>query len=165
MNARKGQVAGNDRHDPIIAERRRFIRHPLCFSLAYSVISRNKVLLGAGGKSTTINISMGGLLFASRRPVSRGAIILIKMPFKDKLFNVKAKVVYCEKCLETKLHNIGVCFYRLKDAFKVKLVEQFYLISEFRDLMCIQLGKEVSLEEASREWIKRYSVRFERLYW
>jgi len=107
---------------------------------------------------------MGGLLFAARRPVSKGSTILIKMPFKDKLFNIKAKVVYCEKCLETKLHNIGVCFYRLKDAFKVKLIEQFYLISEFRDLMCIQLGKEVSLEEASREWVKRYSLRFRRLY-
>jgi hypothetical protein len=108
---------------------------------------------------------MGGLLFAARRPVSKGVTILIKMPFENKLFNVKAKVVYCEKRLETKLHNIGVRFYRLKDVFKVKLIEQFYLISEFRDLMSIQLGKEVSLEEASREWIKRYSARFRRLYW
>jgi hypothetical protein len=145
-------------------ERRRFIRHPLCFPLVYSVISGNKVLPGAGGKSTTIDISMGGLLFAAKRPVGKGATILIKMPFKDKLFNVKGKVMHCEKSPETRLHNIGVCFYRLKDAFKVKLIEQFYLISEFRDLMCIQRGKEVSLEDASREWVKRYSVRFRKLY-
>jgi hypothetical protein len=29
----------------------------------------------------------------------------------------------------------------------------------------MQLGRQVSLEEASREWIKRYSERFKRMYW
>jgi hypothetical protein len=121
-----------------------------------------------GGKeetSTTIDISQGGLLFSGRRSVKAGALITIKMPFQDKVFNVRAKVARCEKSVETKFYNIGVYFYRLTDAFKVKLIEQIYLISEFRDLWSMQLGREVTLEEASREWIKRYSERFKRLYW
>ena len=61
--------------------------------------------------------------------------------------------------------NVVVSFCRYSDAFKVKLIEQLYLISEFRDLQSMKLGKEISLEDASREWIKRYSDRFSRLYW
>jgi len=148
----------------IIEEQRRFIRHPLCFPLSYKVL--DKVLTQhKEASSTTINVSIGGLLFAAKHPADTGSKILIQMPFQDRTFNVHAKIVHCTRNPETKLYNIGVCFYRMSDAFKTKLIEQLYLISEFRDMRSIQLGREVSLEEASREWIKRYSKRFKRLYW
>ena len=51
------------------------------------------------------------------------------------------------------------------DAFKVKLIEQIYLIEEYRVLRSLQLGRDLSLKEASEEWIKRYSERFKKLYW
>lgn len=159
------EPAGNGHRVQPFIERRRFIRHPLCFPLTYRVLKRDKLIPVKERKSTTINISMGGLLFSAKHPVSVGSMIQIQMPFQDKIFNVKGKVVRCADSAETKLHNIGVSFYRLQDAFKVKLVEQIYLISEFRDLWSMQLGKEVTMEEASREWIKRYSERFKRLYW
>jgi hypothetical protein len=123
------------------------------------------VAIGKETKSKTINISIGGLLFTSTNPVNKGTLISLKMPFEDKVFKVMAKVVHCNKSLDTNLFNVGVSFYRLRDAFKVKLIEQLYLISEYRDLRSVQLGREVSLEEASREWIRRYSERFRRLYW
>lgn len=147
--------------DPL--ERRRFIRHPLCFPLTYRMLEKKDD--GKGTRTSSINISMGGLLFLTKKAVAIGARIAINLPFQDKTFNVRAKVMRCEKSCETKLFNVGVSFYRLSDAFKVKLVEQLYLISEFRDLWSVQLGREVTLEEASREWIKRYSKRFKRLYW
>ena len=146
-------------------ERRRFIRHPLCFPLSYNIVVKSSKKKEKETKTRTINISMGGLLFLTKKPVETDATIVIKMPFQDKIFNVKAKVIHCDKSEETKLYNVGVSFYRLSDAFKVKLIEQLYLISEFRDLWSVQLGREVTLEEASREWIKRYSKRFKRLYW
>ncbi len=90
---------------------------------------------------------------------------MLKMPFQNKVFNVRAKVVRCEKSPETKLYNIGASFHRLSAAYKVKLIEQLYLISEFRDLRSVQLGREITLERASREWINRYSERFKKLYW
>ncbi len=147
-------------------ERRKFIRHPISFPLKFHVEgAKGSRALAGENKSKTINISMGGLLFSSKLPVDKGKLISLKMPFEDKVFSVKAKVVHCVKSLDTKLYCIGVSFYRLNDAFKVKLIEQLYLISEYRDLRSVQLGKEVSLEEASREWIRRYSERFRRLYW
>jgi c-di-GMP-binding flagellar brake protein YcgR len=146
-------------------ERRRFIRHPLCFPLTYKIIEKKNHPAAKETQTQSVNISMGGLLFLTKKPVDTNMTIAIKMPFQDKIFNVKAKVIHCDKSEETKLYNVGVSFYRLSDAFKVKLIEQLYLISEFRDLWSVQLGREVTLEEASREWIKRYSKRFKRLYW
>ena len=151
-----------------ITERRRFIRHPLCFPLSFKVIEHGPhgaVKEGKERKSSSINLSMGGLLFAAKNPVKLNAVIMIKLPFQDKVFNVRAKVVHCDRNAETKLYNIGASFHRLSAAYKVKLVEQLYLISEFRDLKSVELGKDISLERASREWIKRYSARFRRLYW
>ncbi len=148
-----------------ISERRRFIRHPLCFPLTYEVVGSTSAKTAEEKKSATINISMGGILFASMKPVKSGAVIILKMPFQNKIFNVRAKVVHCDKSPETSLYNIGASFHRLSAAYKVKLIEQLYLISEFRDLRSIQLGREITLEKASKEWIKRYSARFKRLYW
>ena len=147
-------------------ERRHFIRHPLSLPLAYRVI---KPGLSKGRddnmRSETINVSIGGLLFPAKHPVEPNSMIAIKMPFEDKIFNIKAKVLRCVNNSETKFYDIAVSFYRLNEAFKAKMIEQIYLIAEYRDLLTLQSGKEVSLEEASRKWIKRYSERFKRLYW
>jgi len=146
-------------------ERRHFIRHPMCFPLRYKMIKKGPDKKVREGRSTTINISRGGLLFSAKHSVDVNSLIMVQIPFEDKMFNVKAKVVHCVKPADSKLYNVGVCFLRFNEAFKVKLIEQMYLISEYRDLRSLQLGKELSLQEASKEWIKRYSKRFQRLYW
>jgi c-di-GMP-binding flagellar brake protein YcgR len=148
-------------------DRRKYIRHPLSFPLKYNILANAKGVSVASreAKSTTINISIGGLLFSSRQALDKDLLIDLKMPFGDKIFKVRAHVVHCSKNLDTKLFNVGVSFHRLRDAFKVKLIEQLYLISEYRDLRSVQLGREIPLEEASKDWIKRYSERFRRLYW
>jgi len=150
-----------------LTERRRFIRHPINFPLEYKILISKKSERDScrGMKSSTINISKGGLLFLAKKPVREDSLVNIRLPFQDKIFSVRAKVVHCAKSMDSSLYNVGVSFYRFTDAFKTKLVEQLYLISEYRDLRSIQLGREMSMEEASKEWIKRYSDRFRRLYW
>lgn len=146
-------------------EYRRFIRHPLCLPLSFKIIKSKSKSLQEEERSKTINISLGGLLFPSKQAVEPGAAIVIKMPFESKVFNVRAKVVRCVKSAESKLYDVAVSFSRPQEAFKVKMIEQIYLIAEYRDLLRLQSGKDVSMEEASRRWIKKYSVRFSRLYW
>jgi c-di-GMP-binding flagellar brake protein YcgR len=146
-------------------EKRRFLRHPMCFPLIFSVVKSPLNKRSKPEKTETKNISRGGLLFSSRIEVSEGAVILIKIPFQTKIFKVKASVVHCQKNSDTGLYDIGVKFSRSREAFKVKLIEQMYLISEYRDLQSMQSGRQLSLQEASQEWIKKYSERFSRLYW
>lgn len=143
-----------------IVERRRFIRHPICYPLEFEYPT-NKVR----GLSRTINISEGGLLFLSKHKAHPGKIIVLKMPLMNRLYKVSAKVVHVNEDAENpKLYNIGVSFYRFSDAFKVKLIEQVYLIDEYRSLRSLQLGREISFKEASKEWIRRYSKKFSQLF-
>jgi len=144
----------------ILNERRKFIRHQMCFPLKYKVVKN-----GPLAKSETMDIGMGGMLFSARKPVKPGTMISVEMPFQNKIFNLKAVVAHCKKSGETNLYNIGVAFRKLSAAYKIKLIEQLYLISEFRDIRSIELGRQISLEKASKEWIRRYSDRFSRLYW
>jgi len=148
-----------------VIENRHFIRHPLCLPLSYKVIEKNKSPAEKDVLSETVNVSLGGLLFPSKHPVDPDSRIMIKMPFENKVFNVRAQVVRCMHNSETKLYDIAVNFLRTQEAFKAKMIEQIYLIAGYRDMLSLQTGKEVSLEEASRKWIKRYSARFKRLYW
>jgi len=148
-----------------IIERRHFIRHPLSWPLTYKVINPGSAKNREDIYAQTRDVSIGGLLFPGKHPVEPNSLIAIKMPFEDKLFKIKAKVIRCINNPETKLYDIAVSFYRLHEAFKAKMIEQIYLISEYRDLLILQSGKEVSLAEASRKWVKRYSERFKRLYW
>jgi len=142
-------------------ERRRFVRHPICSPLEFEHIPKK-----VKERSHTINISEGGLLFLSRHSLHNGELIILKLPVQNKLFRVRAKVVHVNKDADTPdMYDVGVSFYRYSDAFKVKLIEQMYLIDEYRVLRALQLGRDISFEEASREWIKRYSKRFDRLFW
>lgn len=142
-------------------ERRHFIRHPICYPLEFEHAPKKIV-----EKTRTLNVSEGGLLFLSRHALKRGESIILKMPLQNKIFKVKARVMHMIKDAENpSLFNIGVSFYRYADAFKVKLVEQLYLIDEYRILRSLQLGYEITMQKASEEWIKRYSKRFARLYW
>jgi hypothetical protein len=142
-------------------ERRRFIRHPVCYPLEFEHASKK-----IRERTRALNVSEGGLLFLSKYRLKKNEIIILKMPLQDKIFRVKAKVMHAAKDSENSdLFNIGVSFYRFSDAFKVKLVEQLYLIDEYRMLRSLQLGHELSMQKASEEWIKRYSKRFARLYW
>ena len=147
-------------------EHRRFIRHPMCFPLSYRVIKKGMAGSVKGNRSVTENVSRGGMLFSATHPVEKRSHILIKIPFQDKIFRVQAKVIHCKKTSDTtELYDIGVQFIKISEAFKVRLIEQMYLISEYRDLNSVRLGREISLQEASQEWVKKYSKRFEKLYW
>jgi c-di-GMP-binding flagellar brake protein YcgR len=141
-------------------ERRRFIRHLLVNPLEFKVSEETEP-----ERTETIDVSEGGLLFTSKTKVPPGTVIQIQMPLYEKVFKVKAKVVHSRKDTDSGLYRIGVAFLSYSDAFKVKLIEQIYLIEEYRVLRSLQLGREISLKEASKEWIKRYSERFEKLYW
>ena len=141
-------------------EKRRYIRHLLVSPLDFQIDE-----VSSAEKTHTVNVSEGGLMFVSQNQVDAGAMIKLNMPLYGKVFKINAKVVHTEKNQESGLYNIGVAFVTYSDAFKVKLIEQIYLIEEYRVLRSLQSGREMTIQEASQEWIKRYSERFEQLYW
>jgi c-di-GMP-binding flagellar brake protein YcgR len=144
-----------------IRERRRFVRHPMCYPLEFEYAPKK-----IKERSSTLDVSEGGLLFQSRRSLQKGKIIILKLPLQDKLYKVRAKVVHVTKDAENNgMYNVGVSFYRHSDAFEVKLIEQIYLMDEYRTLRSLQLGRDVSFKDASMEWVKRYAKKFDRMFW
>src|SRR3569623_530942 len=115
-------------------EYRRFIRHSLCFPLSFKILKK-----GSQERTKTINVSLGGLLFPAKQAVDAGSRILINMPFENKVFNIRAQVVRCTK--SAKLYEVAVSFSSPQEAFKAKMIEQIYLIAEYRDLLTLQQGK------------------------
>ena len=146
-------------------EQRQFIRHSMCLPLCYRVVVKGGTGRAEEKNSSTINVCRRGLLFSAKSPVDPASLIILKIPFAQELFEVTVRVAHCEQNLETGLYDIGVCFLKFSDSFRVKLIEEIFLISEYRNLLSIQLGRDVSLREASKEWVQRYSKRFEKLYW
>jgi c-di-GMP-binding flagellar brake protein YcgR len=142
-------------------EKRKYIRHLFVSPLEFQIEEAPAEM----EKTHTVNVSEGGLMFVSRRSVDVGAMIKLSMPLYGKMFIISAKVMHVEKNAESGLFDIGVVFVTYSDAFKVKLIEQIYLIEEYRVLRSLQLGREMTIQEASQEWIKRYSERFQKLYW
>jgi c-di-GMP-binding flagellar brake protein YcgR len=141
-------------------EKRRFLRHLLVHPLEFRVSEDSPP-----ERTETVDVSEGGLLFTSKTHVAPGKLITLMLPLYDKVFKIKARVMHSKPDDSTELYRIGVAFEKYADAFKVKLIEQIYLIEEYRVLRSLQVGREISLKEASREWIERYSKRFEKLYW
>jgi len=145
-------------------ERRHFIRHSLRIPLKFKVVKETPHEQEEE-HATTINISRKGILFPSKKPLEIGSFISIRMPLKGRTFTVKATVVHCAKNPGNGKYDIGACFSDPHEAFQVRLIEQIYLIREYRDLRSRQLGREMRLEEASEEWVKLYSQHFKELYW
>jgi len=148
-----------------LIESRNFIRHPVYLPLSYNIVEKSLKKNSKSIRAKTTNVSLGGLLFPSKRPVGPKSRIVIKMPFENKVFNVKAQVVRCIQNSETKLYDIAVNFSKAQEAFKAKMIEQIYQIAGYREMLRVQSGKDISMEEASRRWVDLYSARFKSLYW
>ena len=145
----------------VTTERRYSIRHPITFPFRYRVVGSHN----GEDRSKTINISRGGLFFKAKHPAKELSTVTMKIPFRNKVFIVRGRVAHCRLGLDKKCYEIGVSFYDSSDAFKTKLIEEMYLIRELRDLRSKQLGRKIPIDEAAKDWIKRYSKRFRKFYW
>ncbi|KJJ84804.1 type IV pilus assembly PilZ [Candidatus Omnitrophus magneticus] len=142
--------------------RRRFDKHVIASPLHYEIVDNpSKIDLN------TFYSSEGGLLFASKHEVFPDEIIILKIPLYDKNFEIRAKVIYTAKSPEPEIDQfkVAVVFCSPSDAFRIKLVEQICLIEEYRIYRSLALTREILLQDASNEWIARYSEKFKKMYW
>lgn len=132
---------------------RRYIRHPAGVPIE----------VRASGQPThdvhhTVNLGIGGLAFRSEREFSQGERVGIRIPFVQPPFEVEARVAWC------KPHGggfeLGVEFMNQDDAFMARMVEQICHIDNYRKAVSRAEGRELSADEAAREWISKYAAKF-----
>lgn len=136
-------------------ERRQYFRHPVNVPLQLHVASNERIFT-----STSSDISLGGLNFSWPRRLSKGTMIDIKIPVKEKSFDVKAKVAYSKEDKKTARFRTGVSFTDFPSAFKAKLAEELLQILEFKKTLSRALGHDITEEEAAKKWINEFAESF-----
>lgn len=103
------------------------------------------------------NVSVGGLAFDSPVEFDRGDLVKIRINITQPPFNVDGVVQWC------RVHNdhfmLGVEFLGDEDAFRVRMMEQVCYIEQYHQLQ-LRKGRQISKDEASREWIERSAAKF-----
>jgi hypothetical protein len=131
---------------------RRYIRHPSSLPIEFAVDqvpARRERLKNVGG---------GGLCFHARVSVSPGSRIHLVIPVRRAPFELDGIVTWCRNADDG--YEVGVSFQGDVQHFVLRMVEQICYIEHYRREMLEREGRELTSEEAAREWIERYADRF-----
>lgn len=131
---------------------RHYIRHPAEIPLHFQ--------LAEDEPATTRleDVSTGGLSFASPTELSPGQMLDIRIDIGDPPFVIAGRVVWCQPAGDH--YRVGVCFRDTEEAFSLRMVEQICHIQQYRERVRQKEGRELSPEEAAREWIERHAGQF-----
>lgn len=137
---------------------RRFIRHPSSVPIRVEVLGCDSPKSPAEIK----NVGEGGLCFRSTCPLFPGDRVRVEIAVEQDFFEAVGQVAWCEKGrreLGQVECTVGVSFGDEDVEFSVRMVEQVCHIEEYRQEQ-IALGRELSSEEAAKEWIAAFAAKF-----
>jgi len=138
---------------------RRYIRHPSEIPLEFRVAGPGGPPAG-GGRPRLADLGLGGLCFRAPAPALPGQELLIRVPLVDPELELRGRVVWCRR--RGPAWEVGVAFHEEAEAHRARMVEQICHIERYRREVRRREGRELSSEEAAREWIARYAARFPR---
>lgn len=107
---------------------------------------------------TITNVGLGGLAFASQKPLEVLQRVRICIPLLQQDNYLVGNVVWCEK--SGKSYEIGIEFEKTRDAFRIRMIEQICHIEHYRKEVERLEGRELSAQEAAGEWISKYAGDF-----
>jgi hypothetical protein len=103
-------------------------------------------------------VSKGGLCFRSDSHVASGQFIQIKIPNGKLPFEATCMVAWCKK--EGNGFEVGVKFEDKDTEFAMRLIEQACYIEEYRKDVLSQEGRQLTEDEAAKEWIDKFASAF-----
>lgn len=166
------------RSAPPRSEVREFIRHTVDVPIEYSRIEQEEAddlddLLGDGGvgssadaraprgeshEAHSVNVGFGGLAFTTDECPSAGDLIELRIPTVQPPFVARARVAWCRPEADDWL--VGASFLDASDAFRSRMVQQVCSIENYRKEVREREGRELTVEQASTEWIEKFANRF-----
>lgn len=132
---------------------REYIRHPFSIPIKYKMDNHGHL-----HEDDMRNISEGGLCFQAQSPLEKGTDIIINIAVKHPPFEAHGIVMWCKE--EPTCYEIGVQFDTPTAEFAMRMVEQVCYIEQYRRDVIHYEGREISPEEAAREWIEKYATTF-----
>lgn len=110
------------------SEQRKFERADALNFLAYSCVDEKNGENKQQGIGRTLNISEGGVLLETDRPLDSTQTILLTIALKDKVIDVKGKILWCKESA-VGIFMSGIEFYGMEqDASPIlnQYLELFY---------------------------------------
>ncbi|PVY76384.1 PilZ domain-containing protein [Tamilnaduibacter salinus] len=136
---------------------RSYIRHPTDIPLEVQPGSPS------GRSGDVRNLSPGGLAFTSEAPYELGSELCLCIRCCPNPLQIRGQVVWCER--RGNRYELGVAFYSPADAYQVRMVEQVCQIEQYRYDAWQREGRQLTQEEAAREWIDRYASSYAQDDW
>ena len=110
------------------------------------------------GEETLTNISLGGLSFVSPNALEVLQKVRVCIPIIKKDNFLEGRVVWCEKVKNG--YEVGLEFERSEEIFRLRMIEQICHIEHYRKEIERLQGRELTTEEAAKEWISEYAGDF-----
>ena len=157
---------------PSRSEVREFIRHTISVPIEFRLLPDDEhpdasqlpdlVAHGADIERTpgeSVNVGFGGLAFESNFCPKANDLIEIRIPSVNPPFTAKATVAWC-RAEPDGGYMIGASFLDASDAFRSRMVQQVCTIENYRRDVKEREGRDLSVQEASAEWIEKYAGKF-----
>ena len=136
---------------------RKFIRHPadvpIQVTLDWAEDEDDETV-----DQTITNVSLGGLAFHSLKALEVLQRVRICIPILNQDNFLIGNVVWCEK--SKRGFEIGIEFENSKDVFRLRMIEQICHIEHYRNEIARVEGRELSSQEAAKEWISKFAGDF-----
>lgn len=136
---------------------RKYIRHPSDVPIQVT-LDLVEVDSADSEDDTLTNVSLGGLSFISKQKLDSGRKVSVCIPVLKQDNYLAGTVVWCEKTKNG--YEVGLEFEGSKDVFRLRMIEQICHIEHYRKEVKLAEGRELSSEEAAKEWITRYAGDF-----
>lgn len=134
---------------------REFIRHPVSIPVQLEELDGEI----SHGKNTLNNVSFGGVSCLCSEPIEKGSTVKMKVNCVNPDFEITGKTVWCHA--KNNLYEVGIEFIVSKDqVYHLRMVEQVCHIEHYRNEVLHNEGRELSSEEAAKEWIEKYADSF-----
>jgi hypothetical protein len=107
------------------------------------------------------DVSCGGLSFTTATAIEPETIIRVQITCVEPSFEAPCRVTWCRQAQGHYL--IGVEFLAAQDEYRARMVEQVCHIEHYKREVLAREGRQLTGEQAAREWIRKYAKDFPEL--
>ena len=133
-------------------DRRRYNRYPVYCPIQFKTEDQRP-----RAASVTINLSEGGALITTDAQVEIPDTMIIKIRMKNEEFFIRSRVVHVQYGPDNGLYNVGLEFIDTPVEFRERFYEELEAIMLYQRNYTNEMGKDISLAEASVRWYRERS--------
>ncbi len=132
---------------------RQYIRHPVSIPIEVHPVDF------PAANIRVQNLSAGGLCFETDTAVTVGSLVEFFIPNIEPEYHGDGIIIW-RKEQAPNLYSVGLCFITDDEYYRTRMVEQVCRIEAYRKSQ-VQLGREITAEQAAQEWIEQFAAKFD----